>query len=367
VTALRALAFLLLLWVPFAPAPAPAPATFAAAAEPERWCDLLPRPAYRDLERVKVPGDWFQVYRVEEGVFALYEPLQFQEVLSYLILGSQSALLFDTGLGIGKIAEVVKSLTPLPVSVLNSHTHFDHVGGNEDFSDKPCATAPGSSELFGTPFGRCLEFDGILAMDTAFTRANTRGFPHATVAGEVASTALCAGLPPGVTAATYRTRPWHPSEYIRDGHRIDLGGRKLEVLHVPGHTPDAIALLDRERGLLFTGDTFYEGPIWLYAPETDLAAFARSVDRLAALTPTLRKLLPAHNVPVSDPKRLIELREAVRRVRSGEATLVDAGNGQIEFPFEGFSILTSKRALLGKPGDPNRGGSGLDVPADPEP
>jgi len=48
--------------------------------------------------------------------------------------------------------------------------------------------------------------------------------------------------------------------------RIDLGGRSLEVLHVPGHAPDAIALRDEAHGLLFTGDTFYEGPIYVFSP-----------------------------------------------------------------------------------------------------
>jgi glyoxylase-like metal-dependent hydrolase (beta-lactamase superfamily II) len=328
---MRTCALFVALWGLSARAPATAQPTVVSTgpAEPTRWCELLPRPVYRTLERVAVPGDWFQVYRVDEGVFALYEPFQFQEVLSYLIVGRRSALLFDSGLGIGKIADVVKSLTRLPVTVLNSHTHFDHVGGNADF-------------------------DRILAVDTEYTRANTRGFRHEIVAEEVAPSALCAGLPPGFDAAGYRTRPYRPREFIRDGHELDLGGRGLEVLHVPGHTPDAVALLDRERGLLFTGDTFYEGPIWLYAPETDLEAFARSVDRLAALAPTLRKLLPAHNIAVSDPKRLIELREAVTRVRGGLATPVAKSDGQIEFPFEGFSILTSKQALAGKRGDPGK-------------
>jgi glyoxylase-like metal-dependent hydrolase (beta-lactamase superfamily II) len=316
--------------------------TAASPPEPARWCDLLPRPAYRALERVPAPGDWFQVYRVDEGVFALYEPLQFQEALSYLILGSKSALLFDTGMGIGGIADVVKALTPLPITVLNSHTHFDHVGGNA-------------------------EFERILALDTDYTRANTRGFAHEVVAGEVAASSLCAGLPPGFEASSYRTRPWRPRAFIRDGHAVDLGGRKLEVLRVPGHTPDAVALLDRRHGLLFTGDTFYEGPIWLTAPETDFLAYARSVERLAALAPALRMLLPAHNVAVADPKRLIELREAVRRVRGGSATPVDKGNGQVEFSFDGFSILTTKRALLGKPYVGQPGGSGLDSSAEPLP
>lgn len=314
----------------------------AVPAEPTRWCDLIPRASHLSLERVPVSDDWFQVYRVDPGVLAIYEPLQFQEVISYLILGGKRALLFDSGMGIGRIAAVVGQLTSLPVTVLNSHTHFDHVGGNADF-------------------------DRLLAMDTDYTRANAGGFAHEVVRGEVAPEALCAGLPPGFDAAGYRTRPYTPGAFIKDGHEIDLGGRKLSVLHVPGHAPDAVALLDRAAGLLLTGDTFYEGPIWLYVPETDLRAYAASVDRLAALAPHLRKLFPAHNVAVSSPERLIQLRDAVAKLRSGTATRVDKENGQIEFPFDGFSILTSEAALAGRKRDPARAGSGLDIPPSPKP
>jgi glyoxylase-like metal-dependent hydrolase (beta-lactamase superfamily II) len=319
----------------------PAGARAQDSGDSTRWCDLLPRPPYRTLERVSVPGGWFEAYRVDPGVFALYEPLQFQEVISYLVLGEQRALLFDTGLGIGRIAEVVKVLTPLPVTVLNSHTHFDHVGGNADF-------------------------ERVLALDTEYTRANTRGFPHEAVAGEVTPEALCAGLPAGFVAAQYRTRPYAPQEFIRDGHEVDLGGRRLTVLHIPGHTPDAVAVLDRAHGLLFTGDSFYEGPIWLTAPETDLPAYGRSVERLAELAPGLRKVFPAHNVAVADPRRLVELRDAMIEVRSGRGKGTEKGSGRVEFVFEGFSILTSMKALGGAPVDSKRGGSGLGDP-DPEP
>lgn len=316
-------------------------ATPNETAPPTRWCDLLPRPSNKRLERVAVPDDWFEVYRVGDGVFAICEPFQFQEVISYLILGSKSALLFDTGLGIGKITRVVNKLTSLPVTVLNSHTHFDHVGGNADF-------------------------DRILAMDTDYTRANAHGFSHEAIQGEVEPAALCRGVPAGFDSAGYRTRSFTPTEFIKDEHTIDLGGRRLTVLHVPGHTPDAVALVDAAAGLLFTGDSFYEGTIWLYVPETDVTAFAASVDRLAAMVPNLKKLHPSHNVAVSAPEWLNQLKVAIGQVRSGKAKGVEKENGQITFSFEGFKILTSRAALAGRRGDPTRGGSGLDVPAKPE-
>jgi glyoxylase-like metal-dependent hydrolase (beta-lactamase superfamily II) len=303
-----------------------------------RWCDLLPRPGNNRLPRVDLPDDWFVVYRVGGGVFAICEPFQFQEVISYLIVGSRSALLFDTGLGIGKINRVVSRLTGLPVTVLNSHTHFDHVGGNADF-------------------------DRILAMDTDYTRTNTHGFSHEAVQGEIVPAALCRGLPAGFDSAAYRSRPFTPTQFIRDRHTIDLGERRLTVLHVPGHTPDAVALMDDEAGLLFTGDSFYEGTIWLYVPETDLTAYATSVDRLATMVPKLKKLHPSHNVAVSAPVWLSRLKVAIGQVRSGQVKGVEGGNGQITFSFEGFKILTSRGALAGRSADPTRGGSGLDVPA----
>src|SRR5258706_6075323 len=102
------------------------------SAEPLRpeWCRELPRAEFKKLERVLPDESWFEIYRIRPGVFAIYEPKQFEEVISYLILGDDRALLFDTGLGVGKISAVVIRLTTLPVTVINSHTHFDHVGGN---------------------------------------------------------------------------------------------------------------------------------------------------------------------------------------------------------------------------------------------
>ena len=155
------------------------------------WCHDLPREAYAKLKRVNVSNDWFEVYRLDNDVFAIYEPHQWQEVISYLILGSEKALLFDTGNGIGKISEIVNQLTILPVVVLNSHTHFDHIGGNAEFRD-------------------------ILAMDTDYTRNNIGGYSNELVREEISEEAICGSLPSGINPTTYSTPSFTVKKYILD-------------------------------------------------------------------------------------------------------------------------------------------------------
>jgi glyoxylase-like metal-dependent hydrolase (beta-lactamase superfamily II) len=277
------------------------------------WCRALPRPEYKSLERVLASDPWFEVYKVSPGVFAIYEPRQFEEVISYLIVGHKQALLFDTGMGISDIRKVTSQLTSRPVVVLNSHTHDDHVGGN-------------------------WQFNFIYGMDTAFTRNNARGSRQDAQA-EITPDQLCGDLPRNFDSKFYQTKPWRISLFVHDGFKIDLGGRALEILFTPGHTPDAISLLDRENGLLFTGDTYYPAPIWLFRPETDLDAYVNSVKRLAALAPQLKLVLGAHNIPVAQPDVLPKLLDAIQAVRSGQGTVKPEGEAKAIHTFGGFDFL----------------------------
>jgi len=80
---------------------------------------VLTAPKWRVFAKLDVSDGWFDVYQLPGLVYAFYEPRQEQEVFSYLIVGDKRALLFDSGLGIGKIGEIVRRLTALPVVVLN--------------------------------------------------------------------------------------------------------------------------------------------------------------------------------------------------------------------------------------------------------
>jgi glyoxylase-like metal-dependent hydrolase (beta-lactamase superfamily II) len=277
------------------------------------WCRELPRPGYKELDRVPVDSGWFEVYRIRPGVFAIYEPHQYEEVISYLIVGSRRALLFDTGLGIADMRKVVTKLTALPVTVLNSHSHFDHIGDNWQFSD-------------------------ILGVDSAYTRQNAHGASHEQLREVVLPERICGQLPPGFHPETYAIPAYEPGHFVKDGEVLDLGGRQLEVVLTPGHTPDALCLWDRQNRLLFTGDTVYAGPIFLYVPETDVAAYQRSVQRLTGLVPQLDLLLPSHNFPAEKPEMLTRVAAALRAVQSGKASFT-LSEGLREYQFDGFRLL----------------------------
>jgi glyoxylase-like metal-dependent hydrolase (beta-lactamase superfamily II) len=279
--------------------------------------------------------DWYQVYESADGVFSIVEPYQLQETISHLIVGSERALLFDTGIGLIPIKPVIERITDLPLIVLNSHTHYDHVGGN-------------------------WEFDTVLAVDSVYTRANMAGFENKRIAEDFLPEAFCKGAPEGAEITSFHTRRWRASGLVEDGEIIDLGNRRLEVLRVPGHTPDALALLDAGNRLLFTGDSWYDASLWLFARETNLEDYDASISRLAELESRVDFLLGAHNLAIVKADRLANVESAIRKIRSGAYAGEKDNYNRLVFAIDGVRILTSQEALDGKQGDISKGGSGLD-------
>ena len=227
---------------------------------------------------VRVSDPWFEVYKVTPGVFAIYEPQQSEETISYLILGKEKALLFDTGMGISDIRNSSANSRSSPSSSsIHTLTMITLAGtGNSTPSSAWTLTSPAPTQR-------------------VHARTHRPRLPSVEVCGNLPQ--IFDGV---ITSPILGTSP----RYIHGGEKIDLGGRTIEILSTPGHTPDAITLLDRTNGLLFTGDTYYPAPIWLYRPETDFDAYTASIQRLAALAPQIKLVLGAHNIPVAPPSIL---------------------------------------------------------------
>jgi glyoxylase-like metal-dependent hydrolase (beta-lactamase superfamily II) len=153
-------------------------------------------------------------------------------------------------------------------------------------------------------------------------------------------------LPEGFQPAQYAIVPSHATRLLDDGDVLDLGGRRLQVFHTPGHSPDCICLLDAENGLLFGGDTINTGPIYAHLPDSNLQAFEASTSRLAELRSDLRRVFVCHFMRVeNEPDLLLEIAQGFSALRAQDVEFrhnVDClGHPVNEACFAHFSIFTA--------------------------
>lgn len=236
--------------------------------------------------------DWFAVENVAPGVHAIGEPLYHWFNWNYLIVGSDSALLFDTGPGLRDIAPVAASLTSKSLVALPSHMHFDHTGNLHRFSH---------IALPDLPLLRACDRDGLF---------------HAT-------DDLYLGHWENMVWTPLHVRSWWPV-----GHRIELGGRHLEIIHTPGHSPDSISLWDSAANILLAADFVYPGDLFAQVPGSSLKDYLNTTDHLLSLINEQTRLFCAHGKPDSQglhaspvlaKRDILDLRNALLTVKkSGE-------------------------------------------------
>ena len=234
--------------------------------------------------------EWFTVGRIDAQTYVISEPRHWERPHWYLLEGSERSLLIDTGLGICDISVPVSALTRKHVTAALTHVHWDHIGGLRHYSDF-CAHAAELSWLAG-------------------------GFPLPAAAVREMLTRGCA-LPEGFDADKYELFQGSPARLLGDGDVIDLGGRRIEAVHTPGHSPGHLCYYERERGYLFTGDLVYEGTLYASYPSTDPEAYLASVEKISALP--VGRVLPAHFSLGVAPGLITEIRDALRGLAaSGE-------------------------------------------------
>lgn len=261
-------------------------------------------------------SSWFQVEEVAQDVHAIREPGHAEQVISYLLVGQQRALLLDTGMGISDIQRVVGEITGRPIVVVNSHYHWDHVGDNHRFNH--------------------------IAIHTREAQLLEKGVPEETLQEAMRTENFLAPPPPGFDPANYRVLPSRADQLLEEGAILDLGGRRVEVLHTPGHSPGSICLWSEDGGLLFSGDTVYAGPLYAQLDDSDFEAYHGTMRRLTDLAPSLRWVLPGHNWTPLQPHILVEMAEGFEQIAAGTAKyrLVESQWGLlVKYEFEGFSVL----------------------------
>ena len=232
-------------------------------------------------------SEWFTVEKIDSQTFAISEYKHWEETHCYLLCGEESAVLIDTGLGVSNIREIVDSLTKLPIMVVTTHIHWDHIGGHKYFPNFYAH----SEEL------NWLSGEFPLTMETIRSMVVDR-----------------CDLPKNYDVNTYEFFQGMPTKVLKDGDEINLGGRKIQVLHTPGHSPGHLCFWEPERGYLFTGDLIYKDTLFAYYPSTDPDAYLASLEKLAKLP--AKRIFPAHHALDIQPEIVLRMRDAFQQLKA---------------------------------------------------
>jgi glyoxylase-like metal-dependent hydrolase (beta-lactamase superfamily II) len=227
------------------------------------------------------PGPWFEVAEVEPGVFRLREPhaVRLMRANLWLVRGRDRDLLVDTGMGVGDLAAALAPLVRNPLVLFTTHAHIDHIGGHRALRDAGlCAEIlvhPAEARLLADPWPRwTLTYESFAPADRESLRE----------AGFDTDGWLIDALPhPAYDPAAYVLEGVEPTRLIDEGEQVDLGDRRLAVLHLPGHSPGSMALLDEATGTLFAGDAVYDGIIVDTTPFAHVPTYLRTMRRLRGL------------------------------------------------------------------------------------
>jgi glyoxylase-like metal-dependent hydrolase (beta-lactamase superfamily II) len=283
--------------------------------------ETLPQSVWSNFKKISVSEDWFEVYQITSNLFVFYEPRHYEATIVNLVIGQHKAALIDTGCGIGDLRKAVETVTDKQVIVINTHTHLDHLGSNRQFEE-------------------IAMFDHPLAH-----RVAEEGVSHQVIQTEIlAENLVTKPWPPGFNPSGFTLPPFKVSHWLRDGDRLDLGGRELEVIHTPGEAADHICLLDRTDRLLFCGDILLHGGVWTHLEGGSLKDLITSYRILMGYFDEFDHLMPGHNEPWLDKNFLPETLAGAEKVISGQAEfqeIIDPWNKRLrQYSFGRFAILT---------------------------
>ena len=181
----------------------------------------------------------------------------------FLLAGDKKALLIDSGMQVHNAKEIAEGLVNLPIELLNTHADKDHVGSNDEF-DSFYMNPAEASNYYNTN-----KMTGTI-------------------------------IP------------------VTDGDIIDLGGRELEIITLPGHTPGSIAVLDKNNRVLISGDPIQDGDIFMFGVQREMHAYLLSLEKLEKYKDCFDAIYPSHGTFPIGPEIIDALHEGAKRVLAGE-------------------------------------------------
>ncbi|MBQ9031612.1 MAG: MBL fold metallo-hydrolase [Parasporobacterium sp.] len=210
--------------------------------------------------------DYYRVTAVEEGTYRITSP---ENVYMELLVGTERALLIDTGYGFGPLKETVRQITDKPLQIVNTHGHVDHTCGNYQFGEA-IFLADADRDLLKRH------------NDPSFRARSVELARHSRdlVTGEEINT-----LPEDFDPDPYLSGGCGNIQPLEEGMIFSLGGKTLRAIATPGHTRGSISLLYEEKNRLYAGDAANLF-LWLFGEEAaDKATYIRTLDKILSLAP----------------------------------------------------------------------------------
>ena len=203
---------------------------------------------------------WYETRTVGDDVTYIGEPFikEFYRCNIWHVRGRGQDMLVDTGMGVVSLRKHIPLVTEKPCLAIASHTHFDHIGCHHEFAER--YVHADEADILAEP-----------------TRASTLADPYVT-------DDIFTRFPPAPYAsARYTVKAAPATRILHDGDIIDLGDRHFDVIHTPGHSPGGLMLFEKETGILFSGDTVYDGPLVDDAYHSDIPTYIDVMKRIMDL------------------------------------------------------------------------------------
>jgi glyoxylase-like metal-dependent hydrolase (beta-lactamase superfamily II) len=255
-----------------------------------------------------VSTDWWSVTSVDARTSKLVE-VHVTELLRcnvWYVRGRERDLIIDTGLGISSLRAVVPSVIGRDVVVVATHSHYDHIGGLDEFPVRlghaaEAAWCADPSSLSDPP----------TLLGSVYPDVERK---HLCDAGYEVPDVMVAAIPHhGWDPAEYVVRPAPLTGHLDEGDVVDLGDVAFQVLHVPGHSPGSIALWEPRSGTLFSGDAVYDGPLLDELEGSDIHMYLATMERLRRLDAAV---VHGGHGPSFDGERLREICDGYLNRRS---------------------------------------------------
>ena len=204
---------------------------------------------------------YYKIFKISEGISLIHEiyVANFMRCNIWHVRGKEFDLIIDTGMGLSSLKKFIIDEIDKPIISVITHSHFDHCGSLHEFENR--LGHKSEAKIIQNMRNEDIVFSGAWKEIQIIDKVK---FPN-------------------YEGNTFHVTPTTLTGFLDEGDVIDLGNRTFKILHLPGHSPGSIGLLDTKSKELFSGDALYDGELLDEFYHSDKTLFKKTLNRLKNL------------------------------------------------------------------------------------